>query len=87
MAARGWMVANGDRVVESINCRLTEETCYPHDCDGDCKRCFDCKPYEVRCGEDGARERCNKAGTKFEPEEPCDESAGLYCPVPASARE
>ncbi len=78
--AGDWAIeCDGERVVESTNCRLSEETCYPHDCDGDCKRCFDCKPNEVRCGEDGERERCNEAGTKFEPEEPCDESAGLYC--------
>jgi len=71
----------GRRVVDHTNCRERGEACFERTCDDadDCPRCLACSPLHVRCGEDGERERCAEDGSGYEPEEPCDESAGLYC--------
>jgi hypothetical protein len=69
------------RVVDKTNCRAEEGACFERRCDSadDCERCLACSPLHVRCGEDGERERCAEDGSGYEPEEPCDEGAGLYC--------
>jgi hypothetical protein len=74
-------LCDGDRLVDRTNCRIEDEKCYERACDDarDCARCLTCKPNAVRCGDDGERERCNEDGSGYEPDEPCDESAGLYC--------
>lgn len=82
LCAGDWAVlCDGERRVDATNCRLTDEKCYERPCDdpSECARCLACKPNAVRCLDDGERERCNEDGSEYEPEEPCDEGAGLYC--------
>lgn len=69
------------RVVDTTNCRASEEACVARACDNanDCERCLTCKPNSVRCGADGSRERCTEDGAGYEPDDSCDESAGLFC--------
>jgi len=86
LCAGDWAVlCDGDRRIDSTNCRLEDEKCYERACDDsrECARCLTCKPNAVRCGDNGERERCNEDGSEYEPEEPCDESAGLYCDAPS----
>lgn len=69
------------RVVDRTNCRVSEQVCAERRCDDarDCEGCVACKPLRVRCGPDGERERCRQDGSGYDPEQPCDPSAGLYC--------
>jgi len=83
ICAGSWAVlCDGDqKVVDRTNCRAEGGACFERACESaeDCERCLPCSPLHVRCGDDGERERCAEDGTGYEPEEPCDEGAGLYC--------